>query len=349
MTLLTTLLRLTIVLGVAAAMLPMLSRQSAAFRAWLLTLALACAAVLPALQLIAPAWGARVDIVTVLPTTDWAGVLLIFWVAGTIVHLVRIVAGVVRLMGIAAAADPIRDGRCADLALELAASHHVHAPVLLLEAERARTPVTWGHAQPKILLPAAARAWSDERARIVLCHEIAHVRRRDWLVQLFATIICSIYWPHPLVWWVRRRLRLECERACDDAVLRSGVDGAQYAAHLLELARGLVDGRQPRHATALLQHSTLERRVRSMLTPRGNRSPMRTGLGATTALGMLVLVSAVAGFGSTDEPAPPVSSAPVRRLTLLLDGRIMDLSKEWPTYPNPSAGLVAGPGVPGKF
>jgi hypothetical protein len=60
---------------------------------------------------------------------------------------------------------------------------------------------------------------------------------------------------------------------------------------------------------------------------------------------MLVVALTTAGFGASVEPPAEFTPPQPRRLTLLLDGRIMDLSKEWPTYPDPRAGLVAGPGL----
>jgi beta-lactamase regulating signal transducer with metallopeptidase domain len=342
--------RISVMLAVALALMPLLHRRSAALRAWILISALACAAVLPLLHIIAPGWGSPIEAGTILTaSSEWSRALIGVWALGAALNLFVLGAGVVRLMGVAAAADPIRDGRCADLALDLAAEYRVHAPVLLLEADRAMLPVTWGHSQPKVLLPQAARDWSDERLRVVLCHEIAHVRRRDWLVQLLATFIRSIYWVHPLVWLVCSRIRLECERACDDAVLRHGIDGSRYAEHLLDLARAFVGAQRPAHATSLLGPSTLERRVRSMLARRADRSPAGVGAGVAVAIVMMTLAGGIAGFGAKVESEAHTFSLPPKRLTLLLDGRIMDLSKEWPTYPDPRAGLVVGPGFPGPF
>ena len=344
-----TALRVTIVLGAALAVLPLLRHQSAALRAWVLTAALACAAALPLLQLIAPVWGSPLEPETVLsPGADWTQAMLGIWLAGAAVHLLVLAAGIVRLMGVAAAADPIREGHCADLALDIAAEYRVHAPVLLLEAERALLPVTWGHARPKVLLPPAAREWSPERIRAVLCHEIAHVRRRDWLVQVFATVIRALFWVHPLVWLVCSRLRLECERACDDAVLRSGIDGSRYASHLLDLARALIEERQPSPTAALALRSTLEQRVRSMLVLRANRLPVQRPVAVAAATAMLMIAISTAGFGG-ERATAEFTPAPAKRLTLLLDGRIVDLSKEWPSYPDPRAGLVQGPGFPDHF
>jgi beta-lactamase regulating signal transducer with metallopeptidase domain len=343
------LVRLSAVLAMTLGLLPLLRRRSAAVRAWVLLAGLGAAALVPLLQAIAPAWGQPLAATAALADHDnLARLLLLVWVAGAVAHLVVLLIGMYRLMGVAAAADPIRDGAAVDCALDLSAEYRVHAPVLLLEADRPILPVTWGHWQPKVLLPPTARQWSHERTLIVLRHELAHVRRRDWLVQVGAMIVRSIYWFHPLVWFACARLRLECERACDDAVLAGGVSGAHYASHLLELARAFVDGRQPVHVTALAARSTLERRVRAMLAARVDRSPVPAALGGAILLFMLASAVTTAGFGVVVDARVTVSPQQPRRLTLLLDGRIMDLSKEWPTYPDPHKGYVEGPGLPAQ-
>jgi hypothetical protein len=117
--------------------------------------------------------------------------------------------------------------------------------------------------------------WTDERARVVLCHELAHIRRGDWIIQMIAELLRCAYWFNPLLWIVCRRLRLESEHACDDAVLARGVKGSDYAEQLLNLARVLNESRQPWFpAPAMARPSSLERRVSAMLNANVNRRPI---------------------------------------------------------------------------
>ena len=265
-------------------------------------------------------------------------------------NLSVLAAGMIRLMALAAAADPIREGTWADLALDISAEYRLHAPVLLLEADRPTLPITWGYREPKVLLPPDARDWSEERARIVLRHELAHIRRHDWLLHVIAMCVRSLYWFHPLVWIACGTLRLESERACDDAVLRSGVSGERYAMHLLAVARGFIERQQsPSLAAGLARRSALERRVRAMLSPGTDRSGVERARRLALALVMFSVAVCVSGFGaSVPERVSRIPMPPPKRLTLLLDGQIVDLSKGWPAYPqpNPRAGIVNGPGLP---
>ena len=160
----------------------------------------------------------------------------------------------------------------------------------LLQSTHPALLVTWGIRSPKILLPAAANAWPDERIRVVLAHELAHVRRNDWLSQLSAELLRALYWFNPLVWLASRRLREESERACDDAVLETGVDAPAYATHLLEVAKGFSAYRRAwSPAPAIASPSHLERRVRAMLNARLNRRPL-------TRLARVAIVIAVVGI-----------------------------------------------------
>jgi len=97
-------------------------------------------------------------------------------------------------------------------------------------------PLACGIARPAILLPAAATEWSDADVQRALVHELEHVRRGDWPVYVATRIMSALYWFHPLVWIAWRRLGLEAERACDDAVLR-GSEPTAYAQQLVTLAR----------------------------------------------------------------------------------------------------------------
>ena len=99
-----------------------------------------------------------------------------------------------------------------------------------------RAPLTCGLARPAILLPAAAAQWSEDDITRALIHELEHVRRADWPMFIATRIVSALYWFHPLAWIAWRRLGLEAERACDDAVLR-GSERTAYAQQLVTLAR----------------------------------------------------------------------------------------------------------------
>jgi beta-lactamase regulating signal transducer with metallopeptidase domain len=74
-----------------------------------------------------------------------------------------------------------------------------------MRSERDVLPLTFGAIAPTIIVPASADEWTADRRWAVLLHELAHVARRDCLVQRIAAFTCALYWPHPGVWWAARR------------------------------------------------------------------------------------------------------------------------------------------------
>ena len=301
-------MKMSLIVFGALAISFLLRRRSAALRHWVLAAGVACAAAVPLLTAVVPAWPLPFATPTAFTPYEirsrnrrrlhrslrawqppllrrrlrrgrrrfrgldvWAYVRRI-WLAGAAVGLSILLIGMLRLAWLAIHAHRITAGRWHDLAEEISRSYGLRRPITLLQSPHPSLLVTWGLARPKVILPAAAAAWSEERARVVLSHELAHIRRGDWIVQLSAELLRALYWFNPLLWVACRRLRLESEHACDDEVMSRGVEGTDYATHLIELARAL---NQRRHtwfpAPAMARPSSLERRVRAMLNVQHDR------------------------------------------------------------------------------
>lgn len=158
-----------------------------------------------------------------------------------------------------------------------------------------------------VVLPTEAASWASERLRTVLLHELAHVQRRDLATQLLAQIATAVYWFHPLVWLAYRRLRQERERACDDIVLSEGISGAEYAGHLIDLARRLAA--HPRaDAPAMAEARDLELRVRAVLDPKQRRrSAGRKMAIAMTSIAMGLVLTVASFRAIAQEPTSALS------------------------------------------
>jgi TonB family protein len=189
--------------------------------------------------------------------------------------------------------------RCDLLAREIARAYRINRPVRLLVGSDLATPMTWGLLKPTIILPQAARTWADDRLRVVLSHELAHVRRGDWASQLAAELLRAVYWFNPFAWMASRRLRLDSEHACDDAVLNAGVAAPAYATHLLDLARASSRRRDAwSPALPVARPSGLERRVRAMLNTDLDRNPLTRRTRVMVALAFFSLAVSLAGVAS---------------------------------------------------
>ncbi len=198
---------------------------------------------------------------------------LLAWVLGLSFVLLRLLAGLSRLAWVSARAKPLFDEGWMRTVLELSAVHKIKRSVRLLQCGNPLAmPLTWGILRPVIVLPSCAAHWPEDRRHIVLSHELAHIARHDWSLQICAELARAVYWFHPLAWLAAARLRQESERACDDAVLLSGITASHYASQLLDLARTLENsGRAWSTALAIARPSNLERRFAAMLNPSINR------------------------------------------------------------------------------
>lgn len=330
--LLETAIKISIVVAVGLLAVSLFRRRSAALRHWMLAASMAAALATPLLMGLAPSWSLPVtrqaatsnraprpdavsrreprigitmsvavestDAASPSPRLDPNSLLLAVWIVGLVINLAGLLVGFWRLRRIAARATVVSDGPWADAARLLTEHLGVRTPVTLLQSDRPALLVTWGIFAPKVILPFDAASWGADRIRVVLAHELAHVQRCDWIVQIASELLRIANWFNPLVWVASSRLRLESERACDDAVVNLGVSGRDYAQHLLELARQFGRaGHVAYPAVAIVPRpSNLERRVRAMLNTRLSRSPMTVFARFTTMAALLAAAIPIALF-----------------------------------------------------
>jgi beta-lactamase regulating signal transducer with metallopeptidase domain len=233
-----------------------------------------------------------------------AAYLLLIWTLGSFILAARMVAGLRRLGRIAAEGQPVRTGRLASVAAAESLRHGLTSAPDLRITSQFPVAVTFGWRRPVILLPADATAWTEQRARMVIGHELAHVRRRDWLRHLAARMACVVYWFHPLVWTAARRHRLAVELACDQEVVRTGHDACDYALELVRLTpTGAAGGPVAAGAMLFLRRSELECRVRALL--RGERTQPSQGARARVALAVVIaLLPFIAALRMVAGPCP---------------------------------------------
>ena len=160
---------------------------------------------------------------------------------------------------------------------------------LIKVSTRIAVPAMTGVLNPTLLLPADCDQWSASCRRVVVLHELAHLRRRDCLVQLLADCACAMYWFHPLVHGAASRLRHEREQACDDVVLEAGTSPTKYADHLLDLVRAGITV-PPTPAVAFGTPSRLNQRIGAILADdRRRAAPHARTVAAAVLAGSAVM------------------------------------------------------------
>jgi beta-lactamase regulating signal transducer with metallopeptidase domain len=234
------------------------------------------------------------------PGLTWTRVLVAGWAIGFVIVMTGLLAGLARLALLTRRCRPA-ESLWRERAHALSTPHGLTRAVVVLECPDRPLLLTWGLFPPRILVPAGARTWTRERIDVVLTHELAHIGRRDWALQIAAQVLCAMHWFNPVVWIAARRLRAESEQACDDVVLQLGLNPVDYASHLLAVARHVVaDGRTWASAPAVADPSTLERRIAAMLNVSRNRQPLTRTAAVFTLLGTLALTVPLAAVTLTE-------------------------------------------------
>ena len=244
-------------------------------------------------------------------TLHWTGWIAIVWTGVGLFLLIRLIVGIGAVWHISA-----RSTNFSRAAEQFPSNWNRRANVRL--SDRITVPMVWGFLRPVILLPVDASHWQTERLRAVLLHELAHIKRSDWTMQVVAQVACAIYWFNPLIWCVARRMRIEAEQACDDHVLNAGYRSTDYAQHLIDITRNVKIIKTASHAAvAIARSSKIEKRLRAVLAENLNRHPIpkvAIGIGLFVLLcfgvsvGAMRLAQAVSTKKiSTSQPTPSES------------------------------------------
>ena len=322
----------SIILLVGLVLMPLLRSRSAALRHWVLAGTLLCAAAVPFLGRIVPAWPAPFDLslatrVMSMPaprppaldaaraddpggpapvaaaaqdtdaTASIGAMLMLIWFGGVSLWLAALFLGLGRLSRLTRRARRVTSGPWMDCVATLSARHGVTRAVAVRVVERPALLLVWGWRRPTLIIPALATSWPVDRIAAVVHHELAHIRRADWATQLLSELVRAVYWFNPMVWLVCSRMRAECEAATDDRVLAHRPEGASYAAHILDIARDL-NTRSWLPAPAIVRASTLERRIRAMLDSSRDRRLVTARTRVATGVLLVTATIVVAGLAA---------------------------------------------------
>ena len=263
----------------------------------------------------------------------WSTLLVWVWALGAAGVVMRLGLGVRR------AGQLVRRARRGE-AQAFAAVAHAAARETGVRAEIAISddidaPVVVGVFRSVVLMPRAALAWTEERWRFVLLHELAHVARRDCLASVVAQLACAVHWFDPLAWLARHRLRRERELAADDDVLAKGSLASDYAVHLLAIATSSQTEEVAGALGMTAKPSELAVRVERLVT-RERTTPASGALLSAIVAGVSAMALAVACANPRPASQPDAQSA--------TPGEPRATAAA-PAAPATSANAAAGPGA----
>jgi HEAT repeat protein/beta-lactamase regulating signal transducer with metallopeptidase domain len=251
---------------------------------------------------------------------SWPRALAGVWAIGVLLIVGRVLVGLVAVQWMARRGERVLDAPWMKMAIGLASEVGVPSNITFLRSGRAVMPMACGVLRPAVMMPAEADEWPHDRLRIVLLHELAHVKRRDCLTHLLAQIACAFHWFNPLAWVAARHVRTERERACDDLVLAAGTDGPDYADQLLEIARVMRSGRYPAvlagASLAMAHRSQLEGRLMAILDPRVPHSAMTRLRAAVAVAACCAAIVPLASLQAWDHAVPAIADGSTDRSTL---------------------------------
>ena len=285
-------------------------------------------------------------------SSNWsvAVVLMTVWLAGIVVFLSQVILGLSQVRSLRRSALPWNgaDG--------IVSGTGMRRRVDVLRHESLAGPMTCGVLRPAIVLPGDATTWAEEDLRRAIVHELAHVRRGDWASQIFARIATAVYWFHPIVWVAWRRLSLEAERACDDAVLLSSADpSVAYADQLVVLAQRLSTTSSQPHL-AMANRSDLATRVVAVLDSgqrRGRAGAVWVGVAAAACAMLVITISPLRLVAATarDGSQTPAGQATLPGKVLRYDAASIKPCEpeEVPTGARGTAGGTNATATPGRF
>jgi uncharacterized protein (TIGR03435 family) len=179
-------------------------------------------------------------------------------------------------------------------AVSLRVSAAVHSPTVI------------GALRPLVLVPVGMlTGLPTGQVEALLLHELAHIRRHDYLVNLLQSVAEALLFYHPAVWWVSSHIRTEREQCCDDAAVAVGGDVLEYVNALAEL-----ESSRPAHLAVAANGGSLADRIARLLGE--SRPPAGSGLARGTLLGVVLLAAAAYGVFAQSTPRPEFQVASVK-------------------------------------
>ena len=238
-----------------------------------------------------------------------------FWMAGVLLFYVRQSIGwrrVRRYQQVGVCAPPRFWQKQVD---ELAASLRISRPVRLLESCLADVPSVAGHFRPVILVPAGLLlGLPTGQLEAILLHELAHVRRWDYLANVMQLSVEGLLFYHPAMWWISRIVREEREHCCDDLVVEVRGKAHEYAQALTALE---VYRRSAPNAVLAATGGSLMNRIQRLLS--GNQKPATASAPVLAVSGLMVAAAITLFAWQEKPPAPPQQTREITPYTKWLD------------------------------
>jgi len=250
-----------------------------------------------------------------LETSLWAQRIILAWSAGVIVFAIRLVVGWRLSWQLVKAAEEILAPGVAKIFESVRERLGLRRPIRLLSHARLDSPIVVGWLRPVVLLPISlVSGCTPDQLSAILAHELAHIRRHDFVVNILQRCVESLLFYHPAVWWLSKRIRAEREHCCDDIAVRFCGSRKVYAEALIELERA----RQPRPLLAVAgADGVVLQRFRRVLGLSTSMVDWQSAVGTVLFLGIWIMVGMWQSL-NTLEAAPALAIKPPAAPALIM-------------------------------
>lgn len=239
--------------------------------------------------------------------------IVLVWLVGVTLLSARLIAGWLGAHRLA-----VRHARPAEPKWEIAMNRIAEAlqlrrTIRLLESAAVEVPTVIGWLRPVVLLPVATLSGlSTEQIEMILAHELGHIRRHDFIVNLLQSTVETLFFYQPAVWWISRRIRVEREHCCDDLAVSVFGDPIRYARALTRFEELRIGAAQ---SVVAASGGSLFSRIHRLVIGRGESanwsSRWAAGAALLTVVAALLLTPSLPLFASHDpEAAPPPPPPP---------------------------------------
>ncbi|MDT5272656.1 MAG: hypothetical protein QOH49_4842 [Acidobacteriota bacterium] len=241
--------------------------------------------------------------------------LVCAWLSGVLLLASRMVGAWLLVLRLRRSAAPVPE-RFEELLARVSGRLRVQRAVRLCRSALVEVPTVVGHLRPIILIPAGALVGlTPQQLEAVLAHELAHVRRYDYAVNLLQTAVETLLFYHPAAWWLSGRVRAEREHACDDAAVEATGDALSYARALAALEQLRADARPPAALALAANGGSLMQRIQRLVNNDARTHSRRPFAAAALCL-TLLCGALVAQRALTSVEAKSSSAAPRREVAV---------------------------------
>ena len=237
--------------------------------------------------------------------------IVAIWLLGVVLLSTRLIVGWVGAHRLTTRRSHIASSQWIRSLHRISDSLRLRRSITLLESAAVEVPTVIGWLRPVVLLPVASLSGlSVQQIEMVLAHELAHIRRHDFIVNLMQSVVETLLFYHPAVWWISRRIRIEREHCCDDLAVAVFGDPVQYARALTRFEELRLDAQSVVAANGGSLIARIHRLVLARAESANWSSRWAAGAALITVVAAMLIAPALPLFASRDEQTPKPAPAP---------------------------------------